>query len=188
MHAHSDFALLAYPSAEAKIRQGVTTEVTGMCGFSPAPAPLGGGPLREWAAFLSPTSTGSGPALAPGSTGCGRSGSRQRRPFVGHGTLRIAAMGIESAPRPSDEARRHGARSWARRSTPAPSACRRGSSTPERLRGHDRADRAGAQVGRRSGRLYTLPHPRRRADAARGGIAEAIRIGDEGGVPVQIST
>ena len=54
MHAHSDFALLAYPSAEAKIRQGVTTEVTGMCGFSPAPAPLGGGLLREWAAFLSP--------------------------------------------------------------------------------------------------------------------------------------
>jgi N-acyl-D-aspartate/D-glutamate deacylase len=54
MHAHSDFALLAYPSAEAKIRQGVTTEVTGMCGFSPAPAPPGGGLLREWAAFLSP--------------------------------------------------------------------------------------------------------------------------------------
>ena len=41
MHAHSDFALLAYPSAEAKIRQGVTTEVTGMCGFPPAPAPPG---------------------------------------------------------------------------------------------------------------------------------------------------
>ena len=54
MHAHSDFALLAHPSAEAKVRQGVTTEVTGMCGFSPAPAPPGGGLLRERAAFLSP--------------------------------------------------------------------------------------------------------------------------------------
>jgi N-acyl-D-aspartate/D-glutamate deacylase len=54
MHAHSDFALLAFPSAEAKVRQGVTTEVTGMCGFSPAPSPPGGGLLREWAAFLSP--------------------------------------------------------------------------------------------------------------------------------------
>jgi len=54
MHAHSDFALLAYPSAEAKVRQGVTTEVTGMCGFSPARSRPGGGLLREWAAFLSP--------------------------------------------------------------------------------------------------------------------------------------
>jgi N-acyl-D-amino-acid deacylase len=44
---------LAYPSAEAKVRQGVITDVTGMCGFSPAPVPPGGGLLREWAGFLS---------------------------------------------------------------------------------------------------------------------------------------
>ena len=37
MHTHSDFTLLLEPKAESKIRQGVTTEVTGNCGGSPAP-------------------------------------------------------------------------------------------------------------------------------------------------------
>ncbi|TKJ28658.1 MAG: hypothetical protein CEE40_11015 [Chloroflexi bacterium B3_Chlor] len=36
-HSHSDSTLLVNPQAESKIRQGVTTEVIGNCGFSPAP-------------------------------------------------------------------------------------------------------------------------------------------------------
>lgn len=36
-HTHSDLTLLVDPRAESKIRQGVTTEVIGNCGFSPAP-------------------------------------------------------------------------------------------------------------------------------------------------------
>lgn len=36
-HTHSDLPLLVDPRAESKIRQGVTTEVIGNCGFSPAP-------------------------------------------------------------------------------------------------------------------------------------------------------
>jgi N-acyl-D-amino-acid deacylase len=36
-HTHSDLTLLADPLAESKIRQGVTTEVIGNCGDSPAP-------------------------------------------------------------------------------------------------------------------------------------------------------
>jgi len=107
MHAHSDFALLAHPSAEAKVRQGVTTEVTGMCGFSPAPAPPGVGLLREWAAFLSPQ-------LDWGWTSFGSWLDRLRQagitanvvPFVGHGTLRVAAMGFAQRPPTADEARR----------------------------------------------------------------------------------
>jgi N-acyl-D-amino-acid deacylase len=38
MHTHSDLMLLAYPKAEAKIMQGVTTEVIGQDGLSFAPA------------------------------------------------------------------------------------------------------------------------------------------------------
>ncbi len=34
IHAHSDFTLPLNPRAESKIRQGVTTEVVGNCGFS----------------------------------------------------------------------------------------------------------------------------------------------------------
>lgn len=37
MHSHSDFALLVNPLAESKVRQGVTTEVIGNCGSSAAP-------------------------------------------------------------------------------------------------------------------------------------------------------
>src|ERR1041384_7969098 len=38
IHTHSDFTLPLNPLAEAKIRQGVTTEIVGNCGFSVAPA------------------------------------------------------------------------------------------------------------------------------------------------------
>jgi len=37
MHSHSDEILLVLPTADSKIRQGITTEVGGNCGFSPAP-------------------------------------------------------------------------------------------------------------------------------------------------------
>jgi N-acyl-D-amino-acid deacylase len=37
MHSHSDWRLWENRRAESKIRQGVTTEVVGNCGFSPAP-------------------------------------------------------------------------------------------------------------------------------------------------------
>ncbi|HXM18129.1 MAG TPA: D-aminoacylase [Candidatus Tumulicola sp.] len=36
-HGHSDERLLAVPLAESKIRQGITTEIGGNCGSSPAP-------------------------------------------------------------------------------------------------------------------------------------------------------
>jgi N-acyl-D-amino-acid deacylase len=37
MHSHSDFTLLLAPMADSRVRQGVTTEVTGNCGGSPGP-------------------------------------------------------------------------------------------------------------------------------------------------------
>jgi N-acyl-D-aspartate/D-glutamate deacylase len=36
-HTHSDVSLIAWPRAESKVFQGVTTEVIGNCGSSPAP-------------------------------------------------------------------------------------------------------------------------------------------------------
>jgi len=38
IHSHSEFQLLTNPLAESKIRQGITTELVGNCGSSPAPA------------------------------------------------------------------------------------------------------------------------------------------------------
>jgi len=37
IHSHSDFTIMVNPKAESKVRQGVTTEVCGNCGFSAAP-------------------------------------------------------------------------------------------------------------------------------------------------------
>ena len=37
IHTHTDVELIVNPKAESKIRQGVTTEVAGNCGFSPFP-------------------------------------------------------------------------------------------------------------------------------------------------------
>ena len=37
IHSHSDDAVLINPLSESKIRQGITTEVVGNCGYSLAP-------------------------------------------------------------------------------------------------------------------------------------------------------
>lgn len=37
IHTHSDGGILRYPTADSRVRQGVTTEVTGNCGSSAAP-------------------------------------------------------------------------------------------------------------------------------------------------------
>ena len=43
IHTHSDFTLPLNPLAESKIRQGVTTEVVGNCGYSTASGAAGAG-------------------------------------------------------------------------------------------------------------------------------------------------
>ena len=42
MHTHSDVTLLDDPCGESKVYQGVTTEVTGNCSYSPFPSGIGG--------------------------------------------------------------------------------------------------------------------------------------------------
>ena len=37
-HTHSDFSLMVEPDGDSKLRQGITTEVVGNCGETPAPA------------------------------------------------------------------------------------------------------------------------------------------------------
>jgi len=45
IHSHSDDTILLNPRAESKVRQGVTSEVIGNCGYSLAP--LEGGALAD---------------------------------------------------------------------------------------------------------------------------------------------
>ncbi|MFB8117212.1 amidohydrolase family protein [Streptomyces sp. NPDC056465] len=91
LHSHADFSVLAQPDAEACLRQGVTTVVTGNCGLSPFPLapdedPAAGGPgtlagaqWRDLDDFAEAVDAAA-PAL-------------NIVPLVGHGALRAAAMG-----------------------------------------------------------------------------------------------
>jgi N-acyl-D-amino-acid deacylase len=92
---HSDFVLPINPKAESKVRQGVTTEIIGHCGFSVAPVLpgktqlladyLSGGAL--WLPFREvsfPEYLDTFPAI---SVNAGM--------LVGHNTLRLMAMGLE---------------------------------------------------------------------------------------------
>ena len=96
IHTHSDFTLPLNPRAESKIRQGVTTEVTGNCGFSVAPAlPGRAGMLSEYLASSAPwlpfheTSYGDYVAAFPAT-------SVNVAFQVGHNTLRLMTAGMEA--------------------------------------------------------------------------------------------
>ena len=103
IHTHSDFTLPLNPKAESKIRQGVTTEVLGNCGFSAAPALPGKvDALRDylaasapWLEFRATTFNDyveSFPATAVNTI-----------MQVGHNTLRLMAMGMENRAPSSEE-------------------------------------------------------------------------------------
>src|SRR6187397_2557174 len=48
LHSHADFTLPAYPDAINSLSQGVTAEVVGNCGYSPAPLSADAAFAREW--------------------------------------------------------------------------------------------------------------------------------------------
>jgi N-acyl-D-amino-acid deacylase len=98
IHTHSDFTLPLNPRAESKIRQGVTTEVVGNCGFSVAPALPGRAEmLREYLASSAPwlpfreTTFGEYVAGFPPT-------AVNVILQVGHHTLRLMTAGMENRP------------------------------------------------------------------------------------------
>ena len=103
IHTHSDFTLPLNPLAEAKIRQGVTTEIVGNCGFSVAPTLPGKAELlahylsasAPWLPFTETDFAGymaAWPDIAVNTV-----------MQVGHNTLRLMAMGMENrAPNESE--------------------------------------------------------------------------------------
>lgn len=51
IHTHTDFTLPTHPQADARVKQGITTDVTGNCGFSPFPLPAD---RTDFGAFFGP--------------------------------------------------------------------------------------------------------------------------------------
>ncbi len=98
IHTHSDLSILVNRPAESAVRQGVTTQLIGNCGMSPAPVddahliemqrqwgPISEQPevTWEWRSFGQYLQ-----ALEDGGLGINIAS------LVGHGALRIAAMGL----------------------------------------------------------------------------------------------
>jgi len=103
IHCHSDIALLENPAADIKLFQGVTTEVLGNCGMSLAPLTpesrdkLAGNTLVSAVPWQGPVDWLSFGDYAARLEGGGL--SINVASLVGHGTLRMAAMGMaDTAP------------------------------------------------------------------------------------------
>jgi len=187
IHSHSDLVYDKCPSAESKVRQGVTTEVVGMCSFSPAPvAPGRAEVVRDWTGGISggiPIAWETFPEYLEHLRRLGPSVNIVQ--FVGHGALRLATVGPENRPATGDEqaamqrqlaeAMEAGAFGFSTGLVYAPSVY----GSTEELIGLARSMAGG-------GGLY-FSHIRGEAATLEEAVKEAIRIGDEGGVPVQIS-
>ncbi len=181
---HSDFTLPINPKAESKVRQGVTTEIIGHCGFSVAPCLPGKvellrdylSPSAPWLPFREmsfPQYLDTFPAT---SVNAGM--------LVGHNTLRLMVMGMEQrAPTPAEleqmeallqEGLRAGALGLSTGLFTSPG------SYAEREEIH-----ALARVLARHNGLY-FTHLRDESNGVLDSLAEAIEVGEACGVHVQV--
>jgi dihydroorotase/N-acyl-D-amino-acid deacylase len=98
LHSHSDLQVLE--GRLEKVKQGVTTEVVGNCGFSPFPHSGDPAPLREFGAGILGRSDGWGWTRASEYLACLASsgGPVGAVPLAGHGSLRIAVAGPRQGP------------------------------------------------------------------------------------------
>lgn len=184
VHSHDDFAVLLDPLMPFKVMQGVTTDVVGNCGSGVVPFEAGlrrfrrlhpdarPAPWDGFAGYLARVSE-TGPSL-------------NVAVLVGHGSLRAGAM--ELAQRPPNAGELGKMKTWVREGVTAGAV---GLSTgliyePGRYAATDEIVELARELGGPPGGLYAT-HMRNEADGLLAAVGEAIRVGEEGGVPVQIS-
>ena len=103
IHSHTDMTLFTHPGVESKAFQGVTVEVIGNCGLGAFP--VAAGREQELADFLRLHDFSLPPGGFSWSDFTGYADRIDREglgihvaPLVGHGALRIAAMGMDDRP------------------------------------------------------------------------------------------
>ena len=184
VHSHDDFAVLLEPEMSFKVLQGVTSDVVGNCGSGVVPFEAG-------LARFSRIHPGANPDRWDGFTGYLERVDAVRPScnvavLMGHGSLRRGAMGNEERAPSAEELDRM--KAWVREGVRAGAV---GLSTgliyePGRYAKTDEVIALARELGGRAGGLYAS-HIRNEADGLLDAVGEAIRIGEEGGVPVQIS-
>jgi N-acyl-D-amino-acid deacylase len=189
IHTHSDLSVMVNRQAESVVRQGVTTELIGNCGMSPAP--VGESHIEVLKRYWGPISEQSEvgwewrtfgqylEALQTGGLGINLAA------LSGHGALRMAVMGLEErSPTTTelgdmqallDEAMQAGAYGLSTGLVYPPGCF---ASTDEVI--------ALCKVAARYHGIYAS-HIRGERETILDAVAEAIRIGHAAGLPVQIS-
>jgi N-acyl-D-aspartate/D-glutamate deacylase len=181
VHTHDDGALLRHPGMEFKVAQGCTSVVIGNCGFSAAPSHegmadasglVGVAPTWEDLAGFAEAVTEVAPAI-------------NAMALVGHNTVRALVMGNERREPTAaelDQMRGMVARAMEQ------GAC--GFSTglvyePGRYSATDEIVALASEAAAAGG-LYAT-HIRNEADRLLDAVGEAITVGREAGLPVQLS-
>lgn len=187
IHNHADGGLLVTPGAESLVQQGVTTALIGNCGMSPAPVRENTKELlhKYISAFL-PVAQIDWRSLADLFERFERRGiGCNVASLVGHGSIRIAVMGMDDR-RPSqgelDEMRALTAEAMSQGAFGLSSGL---AYAPGMFALMDEVA-ALARVVAEYGGFYAS-HIRSEGNAYLDSIAEAILIGERAGVPVQIS-
>ncbi len=185
IHSHSDDTILVCPQAESKVRQGVTTEIVGNCGYSLAPLEgqaradierdlADAGVEVAWTSFREYLARVE--ACRP---------SVNVASLVGHGTVRRAVMGCEARRPTRDEMERMKALVAAAMDEGAlglstgliyPPSCYADVDEIVEL----------AEVAASRGGIYAS-HIRDEEDGLAEAVAEAVAIGERAGMPVEIS-
>ena len=190
LHNHTDFSILAYPSAESYIMQGVTTAVVGNCGLSLAP--LEPDKLALLKRYVSPFLRAGFDygwewrTLAEFYQKVEKQGtSLNLAPLVGQGTIRLAVKGFDSTGSSAEEMNQmkkllaqsleDGAFGMST-GLIYPPGCY--SSTEELIEL--------ASVLREYGAIYTT-HMRNEGDRLIEALEEAIEIAEANGIPIEIS-
>jgi N-acyl-D-amino-acid deacylase len=184
VHSHDDFIVLLEPEMPFKVMQGVTTDIVGNCGSGVVPFEMGMLRFKRFHPEANPRKW----------DGFGQYLERidEVRPscnigvLMGHGSLRRGAMDL--AQRPPSAAELDQMRGWVREGVAAGAV---GLSTgliyePGRYAKTEEIIELAKELGGPGGGLYAT-HMRNEADALLDAVREAIRIGEEAGVPVQIS-
>ena len=188
MHSHPDLTLFYKDVEDYKLRQGVTTEVGGNCGFTAAPlSEATGDDLQRYTAFITPPTGVSWEWRTFGEYLQTVEESRPATnlaPLVGQGTVRIAVMGFEERAPTKEEVRQM--QGLVREAMEA--GCF-GISTgliyvPGAYSSTEIASLA--RVASEFGGFYAT-HMRNEGDDLLESIEETLTIGREAGLPVQIS-
>lgn len=187
MHSHSDLSLLINPRAESKIRQGITTEVIGNCGFSLAPitserkdlvkreyGPLADEISWNWSTFKEYCDR-----LSHQGT------SVNVVPLVGHGVLRKNVMGYENREPAADELAEMKALLIESMEDGASGVSTGLIYPPASYAGPDELIEL-AKVASEYGGIYTS-HIRNESDRLLESVEEAIKIGKSARISVEIS-